>query len=413
MYLKHETHPVTRVILVRHGQSTYNALGLYQGCSDESILTEKGRYAARQTGTFLRGIEFAAIYSSYLKRVQETAKEIVREISPTLEQKTIHITPKLRETNLPAWEGLAFQYVREQFPDDYRQWKQFPHQLRMEISPHYLKNFAPDCHQTIELDNKQYFYPAREIYHRVEEFWQEILPRHLNQTILIVAHGGTNRALISTAIGLKADRYHAIQQSNCGISVLHFPDGCLKSGQLAAVNLTNHLGENIPKLQEGDEGLRLLLIPSEENLPNSTGKLREILKDIAIDFSLTEDRQNCQEITNKLLEYHPETVQILVLREDLSKIWSETIEVRNKLNNSNQLITGLVIASDTKIKSLIGEAIGMNRERIKQLNIDKETVSIIHYPNIEHPPILQAMNISSPQSNSILNSIKQPTVAKE
>ncbi|HAA32071.1 MAG TPA: hypothetical protein DCE56_35680, partial [Cyanobacteria bacterium UBA8553] len=33
----------TRVILVRHGQSTYNLLGLYQGSSDESVLTQQGR----------------------------------------------------------------------------------------------------------------------------------------------------------------------------------------------------------------------------------------------------------------------------------------------------------------------------------------------------------------------------------
>ena len=40
----------TRVILVRHGQSSFNAEGRYQGSSDESVLTEFGRQTARQTG---------------------------------------------------------------------------------------------------------------------------------------------------------------------------------------------------------------------------------------------------------------------------------------------------------------------------------------------------------------------------
>lgn len=56
----------TRVILLRHGQSTYNALGLYQGSSDESVLTEVGRSDARKTGNFLKGLAFDAIYSSSL-----------------------------------------------------------------------------------------------------------------------------------------------------------------------------------------------------------------------------------------------------------------------------------------------------------------------------------------------------------
>ncbi|HEY9710541.1 MAG TPA: histidine phosphatase family protein, partial [Oculatellaceae cyanobacterium] len=51
----------TRVILVRHGQSTYNLLGLYQGSSDESVLTQQGRQAARLTGAFLSGLSFDAI----------------------------------------------------------------------------------------------------------------------------------------------------------------------------------------------------------------------------------------------------------------------------------------------------------------------------------------------------------------
>ncbi len=112
----------TRVILVRHGQSTYNALGLYQGSSNESVLTETGYTDARRTGAFLKGLTFDAIYSSSLKRAQATAKEILGVMA--LDPNTINLRYQLRETDMPAWEGLAFQYVRETFPEDYRIWKQ-------------------------------------------------------------------------------------------------------------------------------------------------------------------------------------------------------------------------------------------------------------------------------------------------
>ncbi|MGL4618247.1 MAG: histidine phosphatase family protein, partial [Chroococcidiopsis sp.] len=261
MRSKHEEDRATRVILVRHGQSTYNALGLYQGSSDESVLTEVGRSDARLTGDFLKGVVFDAIYSSSLKRAQETAQEILRVISPLVQ---LRVTNKLRETNLPAWQGLSFQYVRENFAKEYRLWKQHPHLLEMEL--HAVGEtvgrqgrqgekrageaggaILATSHQSLVTDRCQLssrsvapastvnrplkFFPALDLYQRVREFWQEILPRHRGQSVLLVTHGGTNRALISTALGIKPDRYHCIQQSNCGISVLNFPDGSLESGQ--------------------------------------------------------------------------------------------------------------------------------------------------------------------------------------
>ncbi|BAY41409.1 putative phosphoglycerate mutase (plasmid) [Nostoc sp. NIES-2111] len=221
MQLKLKPGQGTRVILLRHGQSTFNALGLYQGCNDESVLTELGRKDARITGNFLKNIDFDAVYISSLKRAQETAKEIL-EVIP-VKKNAIYISEKLRENHLPSWEGLAFQYVCETFPDVYKLWKQRPHEFWMEIN------------------NQTRFYPALDLYQRVQEFWQEVLPRHVGQTLLIVAHGGTNRALISTALGISPEYYHLFQQSNCGISIVNFPDGLLTSGQLTMMNLNYHL----------------------------------------------------------------------------------------------------------------------------------------------------------------------------
>ncbi|HAA31473.1 MAG TPA: histidine phosphatase family protein, partial [Cyanobacteria bacterium UBA8553] len=75
----------TRVILVRHGESTFNAQHRHQGSSDISVLTEIGRSAARQTGTFLSGLSFDAVYTSSLKRTQQTTSEMLAMMQPAIE----------------------------------------------------------------------------------------------------------------------------------------------------------------------------------------------------------------------------------------------------------------------------------------------------------------------------------------
>ena len=64
---------MTRVIIVRHGQSTYNTERRIQGRSDASQLTQKGRDDASKVGKALSNISFNAIYSSPLQRAKLTA----------------------------------------------------------------------------------------------------------------------------------------------------------------------------------------------------------------------------------------------------------------------------------------------------------------------------------------------------
>lgn len=372
----------TRVILLRHGQSTYNALGLYQGSSDRPNLTELGRQQAQLTGEFLKQIKFDAIYSSPLKRAQETAIEILKSIDPTVVPQTVDTVPQLRETELPAWQGLPFQFVKEQFPEDYRTWKQRPHEFRMAIPQ--SEEIPNGATQTSNVATQQYCHPALDLYDRIQQFWQAILPRHIGQTILIVSHGGTNRALISTALGISPAYYHCIEQSNCALSILNFTNGRLESGKLEAMNHTTHVGENVPQPKDG---LRLLLILAATENP----VLAQLFKNEAIDFSISGDLDRSHSITKKILQHHPAAVQLQVLREDFSQ-WQQAIHGKNNLN-SNHLMTGLVVACDRIIQSFLAQVLKLNSDQLWRLPIHPGTASIIHYPNFEHPPILQAINL--------------------
>jgi phosphoserine phosphatase len=214
----------TRVILMRHGESTYNAQGRHQGSSDESVLTELGKLAAQQTGQFLSGLVIDALYVSSLKRAQETASEMLSRMTPTVSLQDIHVVWQLREIDLPAWQGRYHQDVQAECAEDYRCWKQYPHQFTME-----------------DPQTQQRFYPVRDLYGRSQQFWQNILPHHPGQTLMVISHSGTNRALINTALHLAPAHYHALKQSNCGISALKFTHGEHLSAQLEALNWTGHL----------------------------------------------------------------------------------------------------------------------------------------------------------------------------
>jgi probable phosphoglycerate mutase len=208
-------------------------------------LAEAGLIGASKVGHILRDLKFDAIYSSPLQRAKQTAEIILSSWDQdALPPKGLQFSDNLKEINLMLWEGMPFDEVAATFPDQYAVWRDRPEALCMEYD-------TPQG--TVK------FFPVRELYEQATQFWQEILPRHAGETILLVAHSGINRALICTAVGLGSEYYKAFEQTNCSISVLNFSGELGQPVQLESVNLTAHLGENLPKFR-GGKGVRLLLV---------------------------------------------------------------------------------------------------------------------------------------------------------
>ncbi|MBE9190774.1 histidine phosphatase family protein [Gloeocapsopsis crepidinum LEGE 06123] len=379
----------TRVILVRHGQSTFNAEGRYQGRSNESVLTAKGYQSAYQTGVALQRIPIDAIYTSPLQRALETTQEIIKGINP--QNKSLlefNINSNLTEIDLPAWQGKTFEYVRNSFAAEYKCWQQRPHEFQIN-SPNENSGYH---HVATAL--KQCF-PVLNLYEQAQQFWQ-ILPHHLGKTILVVSHGGTNHALIGSALNLSPAQYHTIQQSNCGISILNFPANS-QSAQLRGLNLTSHLGEVLPKLKAGKQGLRLLLLPVDAIASNQVQHLAEFLKPVSIDFSLTSELCISQEITTHLLQNHPTTVQLQVSRHNFPVVWQQTIDSRRSSILTNTLVTGLVVASSAIIKCILGQILGLSTHNFWRLQLNSGDLSVVHYPLGNNLPVSQAINLSDNQ----------------
>lgn len=440
----------TRVIIVRHGQSSYNSLKMIQGRCNESVLTEKGSADAHKVGAALGSLKFDAVYSSPLQRAKKTAEIILPYLQGSPE---LLAHPKLMEIDLPLWEKLHKQDVKEKFPDEYRCWKERPHEFCMVIPT--------------DEGSKEHF-PVLSLHEQAQQFWQDILSRHQGGTILIVAHNGINRCLLSSAIGMSPERYHSIQQSNCGINVLNFAGGWGEPVQLESLNQTSHLGLPLPTLREGNRGLRLLLVrhgetewnrvsrfqggidvPLNENGRAQAQQASEFLKDIPIDFAVSSPMLRPKETAEIILKQHPnvkldlqeqfreinhglwegkyeseikqeypellhqwqiapETVQ-MPEGENLQQVWDRAIAcwdgiVQSAQLSDTELKTGLVVAHDAINKVILCHILGLSPASIWCIKQGNCAVTVIDYPHgLEKAPILEAMNITSHLPGGVLD----------
>jgi probable phosphoglycerate mutase len=408
----------TRVILVRHGQSTYNAEKRHQGCSDRSTLTEKGVQMAHQTGLFLHPLNIDAVYSSPLKRAYQTAQQMLMTL-PNGDSLPLHTSDLLQEIDLPAWEGLPYQVVRERFADDYRHWKEQPHTFQMACPQRFNLVEADRANLQTARSRRsgmiapviQRRFPVIDLYERASRFWQTVIPRHHGQTLLIVSHGGAIRALISTALDLPPSRYHQLQQSNCGVSILSFsadwnPFAYLV--QLEMMNSTIHLNETLPKLKEGRQGLRLLLLPCGESNSDQTTQQIARLQSVPIDFSLSSDLSICEALMEQF-QHHNESIPYQAAGQDFAQAWERAISKRypqgvatylpstaTTASTAHPLLTtGLIVAPIALLRPLVGQALGLKSGQANHLQLSQTAISILHYPDIHPLPILQALNFSS------------------
>jgi probable phosphoglycerate mutase len=110
---------VTRISLVRHGQTDWNRDRRIQGRSDIP-LNETGREQARATGRALRGRRFDGVYASPLMRAYETAAIIADELGmpaptavPGLEERSYGLAEGLTGTQIEARFGVDRSTVPE------------------------------------------------------------------------------------------------------------------------------------------------------------------------------------------------------------------------------------------------------------------------------------------------------------
>jgi alpha-ribazole phosphatase/probable phosphoglycerate mutase len=201
---------MNRVFLVRHGVTAWNHDGRYQGQLDVP-LSAKGRLQAAAARERLRDESFTACYTSTLARARVTAEIILEEhFCPLLQ------LPELNEMHYGAWEGLLRAEIMERFAEDWARHKQDPLQ------------YPPTDGES-----------RADLRRRVERALAQIARDQHDATALVVAHGGTIRAMVGLALGLPMQEWRKLRLDNASLSIVELYDD---GGVLSLFNDTAHLG---------------------------------------------------------------------------------------------------------------------------------------------------------------------------
>ena len=181
--------PITRICMVRHGETEWNAEGRVQGHTDIP-LSPVGLKQAHAAAAALCQHDFSAVYSSDLMRVRQTAEPSVRRLALTLQ-----LDPDLRERHHGIFERMLYTEVRSRYPE------------------HYARYNSKDPDFDLETGES-----LRSFFERSVRALQRIVERHGGEQVLVFTHGGvldmTYRHVLG--LGLSAPRDHGIP--NCGIN---------------------------------------------------------------------------------------------------------------------------------------------------------------------------------------------------
>ncbi|XVF59474.1 hypothetical protein PTKIN_Ptkin07bG0278700 [Pterospermum kingtungense] len=165
--------PYTEIIVVRHGETAWNAAGRIQGHMDVE-LNEVGRQQAASLADRLsREPEISAIYSSDLKRALETAETIAASCGKF----EVIKDPDLRERHLGDVQGLLFREAAKVCPEAYRA-----------FSSRRTDQVIPGGGESLD-----------QLYHRATASLQRIGQKHTGERVVVISHGGVIRAFYRRA----------------------------------------------------------------------------------------------------------------------------------------------------------------------------------------------------------------------
>ncbi len=189
---------MTTILLARHGESDWNRAGRWQGHADRP-LTDLGREQARVLAERLASTELDAVYSSDLERARETAAIVAQP-----HRLPVRELAALREVDVGSWSGLTRAEAEQRFPDGYRRWLGGREGWK---------------------DGETY----EQLGERVVGAVLTIAAHRLGERVLIVAHGGSIRAIHAAALSVDVHTYRRIQrvEPHATLSAVCIDDGRL------------------------------------------------------------------------------------------------------------------------------------------------------------------------------------------
>ncbi len=199
-----------RILLIRHGQTDWNAERRWQGHL-EVPLNEEGRQQAEALANYLGDHPITAVYSSDLSRAQQTAEPLAKRLNLAIVSDT-----RWRELNLGVFQGLTANEIKAKYSDESRRMRE-----------EYLDFVVPQGES------------RRAMMERAYQAFSEIAAQEAGPEIVVISHGGTIRVLLLKLFDFDDVIMH-ISVHNTSISVIEM-DG--DTPRLLETAVTPHLIE--------------------------------------------------------------------------------------------------------------------------------------------------------------------------
>ena len=213
------------LILVRHGQSTWNLEKKFTGWVDVD-LTDNGRSEAKKAGNLIKNqnINIDLYYSSFQLRAKNTLKLIQKSLQDT---KTFKKAWQLNERHYGSLTGLNKDEMKIKLGEDKvhqfrRSWDLRPDPLK-KVNPYHPINIK--TYKEIPINEIPDTESLKDTYERVLKYYKNEIEKNITKNnILISAHGNSIRALCK----------YLFELDNNQISKLEIP-----TGNPLLINLTN------------------------------------------------------------------------------------------------------------------------------------------------------------------------------
>ena len=425
-----------RLLLVRHGLSSFNVERRIQGRDDLSTLTESGQEQARRLGQALADVPIQAIYSSPLKRAASTAAGILEARDDGLDAR---FDDGLLEIDLEPWSGLTATERSERFPDEFATWKSKPETLEL-----------------IRKDGTRYR-PYVELMKQARSFLDELIRRHpvnSDETVVLVGHNAVLRCLIVTLLGDPEQGFRRLRLDNASLSVFNL--SARDEGyqvQIECLNSTAHLD---PPLPAKGAGSRMILVRHGETDWNREGRFqgqidiplnsnghaqaeaaRGFLQNVSLQKAYSSSMSRPRETAEGILKSHPgiaitqtdglmeighglwegkleseikadwgdlleewkrspETVQ-MPEGETIQDVWERSVESWNAIaSDLASTETALVVAHDAVNKTILCHLLGLSPADIWAVKQGNGGVTVVDMPSEPgQPAVVACLNLTS------------------
>ncbi|KFI07364.1 histidine phosphatase family protein [Massilia sp. BSC265] len=207
MLSKNNAVAPTTILLIRHGETAWNAEKRLQGHLDIALNAEGERQAAL-LGAALAAERIDHIVSSDLQRARQTADAIARARGAQIGTQ-VDIEPALRERCYGGFEGLLYSEIAARFPLEFAAWQ------------------ARDVDGVLPpgANRGESF---REFYERVTGAIAEHAAAHPGKTIALVAHGGVLECAYRAALGLSLETPRDFKVLNASVNRFVMEEGVLR-----------------------------------------------------------------------------------------------------------------------------------------------------------------------------------------